>query len=505
MMALSVRKFIICIFIIFAPIFLLTLCSKNDKDEIQEIILAKIGDKKILLKEFIQRSEYTIRPNYCKGNNNIHKKIVLNSLIAEKMLALEAGENLELSQNRHFQRYIQGRQEQAMRQLLYEQEGVNKVKLNSTEIKRIYKVAGRKYNIQYFTLNDESVAIEVQKWLNKDGKLFEDIYKTLSGNENIPEREVEWQTSNNEVIHEALFTNVLDKNQIIGPLKTDQNSYIVIKIDGWVDRLAISTTDIQQRWNDVSEKLKEKHALKIYENYVANVMKGQKIEFVNDTFYKLVNLFAPIYLSSNKEKEKLLLDRVIDRTKENETLEDLGDRIEVLRDKDLYMFNNKIWTVRDFEQELERHPLVFRKRNIESREFGVQFKLAVVDMMRDFALNDEAYNRGYDQFKVIKRYTRMWRDALVALYQKQKYLKTVISERNEMSSMDIITDYLNPYIDELQKKYNYDVEINVEQFEKIKFSRIDMVVLQQNVPFPVYVPYFPQVTTDHKLDYGRIF
>ena len=30
-----------------------------------------------------------------------------------------------------------------------------------------------------------------------------------------------------------------------------------------------------------------------------------------------------------------------------------------------------------------------------------------------------------------------------------------------------------------------------------------MIVMQKNVPFPVIVPSFPQVTTDSKLDYGK--
>ena len=44
------------------------------KEEQKEVILARVGDKTISLNEFIRRAEYTIRPPYCKGDNNIHKK-----------------------------------------------------------------------------------------------------------------------------------------------------------------------------------------------------------------------------------------------------------------------------------------------------------------------------------------------------------------------------------------------------------------------------------------------
>ena len=47
------------------------------------------------------------------------------------------------------------------------------------------------------------------------------------------------------------------------------------------------------------------------------------------------------------------------------------------------------------------------------------------------------------------------------------------------------------------------VEINTDELEKIQLTRIDMFAIQQNVPFPIIVPSFPLLTTDHRLDYGR--
>ena len=44
-------------------------------------VLAKVGNRIITVQDFIRRAEYTIRPDYCKQSNYIHKKIVLNSVI----------------------------------------------------------------------------------------------------------------------------------------------------------------------------------------------------------------------------------------------------------------------------------------------------------------------------------------------------------------------------------------------------------------------------------------
>ena len=56
----------------------------------------------------------------------------------------------------------------------------------------------------------------------------------------------------------------------------------------------------------------------------------------------------------------------------------------------------------------------------------------------------------------------------------------------------------------MQAKYDDRIEVNVEEFNKIKLTRIDMIVMQERVPFPVMVPSFPQLTTDYHLDYGKI-
>ena len=51
--------------------------------------LVLINNKVITKNDFLRRAEYTIRPTYCNSDNNVDKKIILNSLIAEKLYAIE--------------------------------------------------------------------------------------------------------------------------------------------------------------------------------------------------------------------------------------------------------------------------------------------------------------------------------------------------------------------------------------------------------------------------------
>src|SRR3990172_2854323 len=60
----------------------------------QEKILAKVGNKQITVKEFLIRSELTIRPNNFKD-----KETTLNNLIAEKILAIESEKKSDFVRN----------------------------------------------------------------------------------------------------------------------------------------------------------------------------------------------------------------------------------------------------------------------------------------------------------------------------------------------------------------------------------------------------------------------
>ena len=125
-------------------------------------------------------------------------------------------------------------------------------------------------------------------------------------------------------------------------------------------------------------------------------------------------------------------------------------------------------------------------------------------MIRDKYLTEEAYIRGYENVNVVRRYTNMWKDAILAQYQKEQYLKETVPDLTDsMKTAIMLERYMNPYIDQLQEKYGSSIEVDVEQFNNIKLTRIDMLVMQTNLPFQIMVPSFPQVTTDPWLDYGK--
>ncbi len=294
----------------------------------------------------------------------------------------------------------------------------------------------------------------------------------------------------------------LKVNQIIGPIQSGE-AYLVLKILGWTDRVAITESQVQQRWNDVVEKVREKMGAALYVKFAVHIMKGKRIEFEGDTFSRLGRLLAPIYFNSKKETEEAFLGAAFKKNPKIPGRNALEGDLQHLRNQPIFRIDGKIWSVRDLELELERHPLVFRKKRFTRREFPEQLKLAIVDVIRDRFLTAVASQRGYDKETAVTRCVTLWKDAEVALFLKHRYLRRQKLPDQEENALTVITQYLNPYIDALQQKYSDTIEVNVEAFNRIQLSRIDMFVRQDNVPFPIYVPSFPQLTTNYKLDYGR--
>ncbi len=457
-------------------------------------ILAKVGNKIIYVDEFYKRAEYAIRPKYCKGNYNVDKMIILNSLIGEKLLAIEYENDKHIKENEHLNKYIQGRREQAMRQVLNLKEGTEKVKLDSSVIMRNYKVAGRKYNLEYFVVGNKYDSKDVEELLFKKGKDFSDIYTAFTSMEKIPTIKIDYFSNELPKIQKAVFADTLSRNQILGPIIINDSTRLFMRVKGWNDRIVFDQRGIEQRLNDVRKKLTDEKADSIYSQYILKVMKGKQIEFNQEIFYKLVNILGPVYLSKDKEKKDRFLESTLNKPNEIPNMKIFASEIEQIITEPLLKIDNDTWTVGNMQSYLEIHPFVFRKKRIKNREFAKYLRYAIVDLIQDKYLTEEAYKMGLDKDFRVVQYENTFRDANIGLLGKYEYLKTQNVEGKKW--LEIIEENLTPYIKKLQKKYNTSIAINVNEFNNIKLTKIDLFATQRGVPFPIVVPSFPLITNN---------
>ena len=465
-------------------------------------VIARIDGKSILIDEFIRRSEYTVRPSYCRGNGGFEKKIVLNSLLAEKMLAREAGNNNALTRNPSFQRMMQGRKEQLMREVLYYAEGTARVRLDSSELRRENEIAGRTYHLEYFDVPNDSVATTVKRIIDTSASSFAAVYQALSGQDTIPRRDVDWSSRESKSVHKALFTGRPAAHQILGPLRVGEGHYLFVRVVGWTDRVAVSEKQKIERWDDVTETMTRQQADELYEKFVTGTMAGKTLEFDPAAFKQFVEAAAPYYLNAQNTREEAALSTMYrQNAPETPSLSDVEQKLGTLKGPPLFSIDGHVWTMEDVIQEIEKHPLVFREGALRKSNIAEQLELAIVDMVRDRYLSNESYKRGYDSYGMVTHTTEMWEDAMLSLWQEQAYLNSIGNPGG--SQLDLVTKYLDPYVDSLRHKYGATVEVNVDEFNNIQLTGIDMIALQRSVPFPVVVPPFPLLTTHKWLDFGK--
>lgn len=468
-----------------------------------EVPLARVGDRVITVDEFLRRAEYTPRPPYCRGDSYIHRKIVLNTLIAEKLLALEAGAENELLNNAQFRAYLRGRQEQAMRQWLFYRDFYTRVRLKPRDVAPRFKVSTRRYRVAYYSFSGDSLA-EVLRQHFSSGGSFTQGFPLVGGVGLIPEREVAWSRAEHEAIRRALFSTPFALGDVVGPVQIDDTLYTVMQVQGWEQALLLSDTQRRQQWTDVEEAIRQERAEQAYLQFVQKVMRGTKMVLVEDTFYRLAATLAPLFLASPEEKRNAFNRNFWQQGDQELVVDRLGDDIAQLRALPLLRIDGTTWTVADLEKELDAHPLVFRTRHIKKGEFPAQLRLAIADLIRDKYITKEAYKRGYDKALPVQRNVQMWQDHILALYQRNLFLRTR-GQEGDLSRVNVavIEQHLNPYVRELQKRYSDQIEIDTDRFERLKLTRLDMLVLQRGAPYPVVVPMFPLLTTLHPLDYGH--
>jgi hypothetical protein len=492
-------------FIVIFSLFIFLSCGKRRGEEPQDKILVTIGDKTISVDEFKYRTELTVRPIFPGKNPDNLKTTYLNNLIIEKLFSLESGDNNKLVQNKSFQAYLKGIKEQLMREELYYREAFNKAELDTNEIKKVYNLAGREYHLAFFSIHNSDLAEKIQSAIDAEPDsidlIFEDLTK-LAGKSF--EQTVKYKDPENLAIHEALFSEPVQPGTIIGPLKIEDDYYLIMKVIDFIYIPAIGQ-DAQTRWNEVTEKITQNKASHLWEGYIKEVMKGKKIKFEKPVFDKLADLFLTIKLATTKEEKEAVAEKFWQNEEADLTIETIDSK-EAILDLPFFTIDERVWTVRDFRNELMSHPLVYRKQKIEKKKFKQQFQYAIADLLRDHYLTKQAYNSSLDKSPKVRRRTEMWKDSYVAINHRDEILKQSAENVNVDSTNEAERiKYFAGYISSLQKKYSDLITIDNEALDNIKLTNVNLFVIQQQVPFPVVVPSFPVLTNNSRLDYVKNF
>jgi hypothetical protein len=465
-------------------------CAKNTDAETSPI-LAKVNDRIINQEDYLARAELTVRPDYCRGKGETDKQIVLNSLIAEKLLALEGEKDSVLTGNQSFQNYLLGIKEQAMRTKLLELEVEQKVEIPREELLAAVDDAGKQYKVLFMYNKSKD---EIDNWKNavEHSGNFEAVAEEIYG-EKIPIKEVVWGEFE-ESLENAIYSDSVTVGSIVGPVKTTVGYYLIKVID-FKRTITPGQASTDAIVNKVKNTLKARKWRLDAANYVAEIMRGKEINLDPVGFSVLIEAYQPIYATSDDIEKQPDLE-----AEETAKLTKILTReINQNLDLPLLTIDDRTWSIADFVETLKTRPLMFRVKNMGEAEFPAYMKMAIKDLLRDKYLTDDAYKKNLDEDDYVRGVEQQWRDHMLAIGKRNQLLRESGLAQNGNPTTTDMLEALQPSLKEIAAKS--EIETQWTQLDSLELTSIPWMALQSGNPYPQRVPPFPVLTQDWRKEF----
>ncbi|MBN2103611.1 hypothetical protein JW835_06170 [bacterium] len=478
----------------FCLLLLQLYCIRKEDKPKQPSVIAKIGSKKITAEEFRYRTKLTPRPGSIKTVN-----AALNNLIAEQLLALEAGDTCELAKSPVFQAHIQGIREQAMREQLYRETAVKQVRLKDEEIKKTYTLSQRVYDLEFFTINRPEIVEQVELQLSTGQTTLSDMFEYLKTQGESGRQTVKWRDPENDEIHKSLYNREHRAGEIMGPLRIGTEQWIMMRVLDFRTEPVIGPEDTQMRMHEIREKLTDLKAKDIWHNYKNTLMQGKEMRFEKEVFGQIVEW----YMEEQRDSRNGDIPPPQEIEPDTQLISDTPEKLDSMLDRPFFRLNGETWTVGDFKQAIMSHPLVYRKRKFLPSQFPHYFKQAIADLIADHYLNKEAYRRGLDKHPEVKLCSQWWETSYLAQHRINQYLKEInVSELQKKDYTYYGPRAINEYLVQLNQKYASKIEIYEENLTQFDLNEVPLFVLRPGMPYPVAVPGFPHFTDADTLLFG---
>jgi len=443
--------------------------------------LAQIDDQIITVQDFIERAEYTPRPLYCKGNSNIDKRIILNTLIGEKLFSMEMKKDVPST----IDKYLIGRKNQKMREVLFNYVTSGSL-TQKDKFSHWYDLASLEYDISYLSVLDHQLVEEIENSII-EGESLNSIYLFHAKSSDIPTREkINLFTADNRALREELFSKIWSRGDVFGPIVTDDNIIMFVQVDKRRKILDLNPNSIIQINDEITTLINSHLQESRFQNFVNDLMSGMTFELNPEVYFKFSKSIKKWYHEMG----------------DISNLDTASDKIPLLKIKDtqdiLLTLNGEKISVDQVLHWLAIHPLVFRDGYYKDLHFTDQLKYALADLIRDHTLNDKSKELDLDKHpEVIAEYDK-WYDNYRAIAQR----KEIIGKDSEFNSIKV-SSALNEYFIGLTQKYTEEIRINVDLLNNISLSSIDMATYNKIGPYKLAVPLFPVITDTYKFNYGQ--
>ncbi|RMF57827.1 MAG: hypothetical protein D6748_10305 [Calditrichaeota bacterium] len=384
----------------------LPFCSRESSRE-QEIV-ARVGDRIIDWK--LLRRSFNLEPKWDRGlTYGEAYSNQLNFLIEQKLFAQEAlAEGLDKDPD--VARKLRVIKEKEMMKELYREVVASQVQISDSEYEQAYLNSKKKVQFEYIASPDSLSAVKYRQLMQSHpvdeisllnpGEERKGVSPYFSFGDMAPELET------------VVFQMQL--GEISSPIRVGKEYMVVKLIDGEINKF-MSKIDFAETKSKIRKVIFERHARKLSDQYIYNLLKDKKIEINPTVFFALSEKFSEI-VQPKTSQTPLTIHLTNAELKNTRTeLKDMANEV-------LVTFKDGHLTVKEFLQILWDLPAPMRPQV----NMAQQLKKAIAVTVRNLYLVKEAYRRGLDTHPVVQYETLHQSDALLSRYY-MKRLKNAIS------------------------------------------------------------------------------
>ncbi len=400
------------------------------KSEIKNDTIAKVGDKAVTVRDFIERYELTIwLGKERKTQVDKNKLEFLYSMIAEKLLALK-GLALGLDKDPEIQRAIQQTEKLLVLDALYRQEIKNKVDVSEKEILEALPKYNTEVELHYIVAKTREEANSLWNSL-KSGEDFDSLMVSLGQKGNI--EKLRWGDIYEPI--EKVVYDYLSVGEVYQPVQVDSLWYIV-KLAGKTSKFGLSPDEIESAKSRVRKIIQERKEKKRFVEFVNEFGKGKILKvdaYLLKLLYNEINNLIERKKYIRKSENVSIYPLAISR---NDFL-DIKSKLAKFLDQ--YFLKGDSFN-RTLDYVIDQ--LSFKGFVLHSEMqsvWGVLNDLLKTIINEEF-LAFEGYKRNLDKSPDVLKDMEMWRDAYLAYAVKKMVLDSLKLNRS-ISAEELLKSY----------------------------------------------------------------
>jgi len=426
-------------------------------------IVAYIGDKAITLNEF--RDIYQFNPALAAVKNDVSaKKILLNSLIAEKLLALAAIDD-GLDKEPTVRHYMLQFRREALIEKFWQDSILSKADVSEEELLQAYIQSKQKRVVHYLMYENESEAQTDYNRL-KQGVDFIELAKLKGYSEQtLPVDTILLKTPLPN-IQSAVFK--MNLNEVHPPLK-EGGYYFILKLTNIISDVFRSKDDFERFKPHLAKIIKKRKSASLFRRYINTHFKEAPYTVHTKVFKKIARLLDAQIFPENKA-ERGGNHFSFDLREETPLGKISGQPVVTFRD-------GEVWNVKTLLQRMKVAPYPIELKS--PARFRLSILAAAKHILDDEIIAKEAEKAGLGKTQYVKVQQQMWSDFLLFEMKKDRLIKGRPTAEERKAVIDSV----------LQMMMNKtDIKINHTLLDTLSALRTDMFVFKTHFPQRTIAP-----------------